>query len=276
VGAVIPNTILEKIYGRLETVGRILSLVTKTNIKGGMSVPINLVKPVATWVAQGQGSDRQKSSVAQITFGYYKLRCAVSMSLEVATVTLDIFEARLVEAIGSAFVLKLEEAIIKGTGVGQPTGILSTSVTGGASIDGAPAYSVFLEAEGTVPVEYDANLKIVMHKASFFNLLAETDENNQPIARVDRGIDGKPSYMLLGREVVFSPALPTYTAAAEGQVWAFLLDFSDYILNTNYAIGIKRYEDNDTDDTILKTIMLVDGKLVDAGSLVRIKKAMED
>ena len=62
------------------------------------------------------------------------------------------------------------------------------------------------------------------------------------------------------------------TTLTAGTVFAFLFNFKDYVLNTNYAMGVKRYEDNDTDDQITKGIMLVDGKVVDKNSLVTIKK----
>ena len=52
----------------------------------------------------------------------------------------------------------------------------------------------------------------------------------------------------------------------------FLFNFKDYVLNTNYSMGVKKYEDNDTDDQITKGIMLVDGKVVDKNSLVVVKK----
>ena len=38
------------------------------------------------------------------------------------------------------------------------------------------------------------------------------------------------------------------------------------------GMGVKKYEDNDTDDQITKGIMLVDGKVVDKNSLVVVKK----
>ena len=59
---------------------------------------------------------------------------------------------------------------------------------------------------------------------------------------------------------------------ATGDVFAFLFNFKDYVLNTNYSMGVKKYEDNDTDDQITKGIMLVDGKVVDKNSLVVVKK----
>ena len=37
-------------------------------------------------------------------------------------------------------------------------------------------------------------------------------------------------------------------------------------------MGVKKYEDNDTDDQITKGVMLVDGKAVDINSLVVLKK----
>lgn len=37
-------------------------------------------------------------------------------------------------------------------------------------------------------------------------------------------------------------------------------------------MGVKKYEDNDTDDMVTKGIMLADGKVVDTGSYVPLKK----
>ena len=57
-------------------------------------------------------------------------------------------------------------------------------------------------------------------------------------------------------------------------IWivAFLFNPSDYVLNTNLNMTIKRYEDNDTDDLVTKALMLADGKVVDKNSLVTITK----
>src|SRR5690625_324913 len=53
VGSVIPQTVLNKIVEKIEAVGMILPLVTRTSIKGGVTLPTSSVKPVATWVAEG-------------------------------------------------------------------------------------------------------------------------------------------------------------------------------------------------------------------------------
>ena len=61
--------------------------MTHTSYKGGVTVPTSSAKPTASWVAEGAGSDKQKKALGSITFAYHKLRCAISMSLEVSIVT---------------------------------------------------------------------------------------------------------------------------------------------------------------------------------------------
>lgn len=71
VGAVIPTTVLNQIVEKLESTGMILALVTRTAYKGGVSIPVSTVKPTATWVNEGAGSDKQKKNIAKdgmITF----------------------------------------------------------------------------------------------------------------------------------------------------------------------------------------------------------------
>lgn len=60
IGSVIPQTVLDKIIEKIEAVGMILPLITRTAIKGGVTVPTSAVKPVATWVAESSGSDKQR------------------------------------------------------------------------------------------------------------------------------------------------------------------------------------------------------------------------
>ena len=113
IGAVIPTTVLNKIVEKLEATGMILPLVTRTSIKGGVSVPTSSVKPVASWVAEGAGSEKQKKTTGQITFTYHKLRCAVAVSLEVDTMALSAFEAALINNVLVVMVQENQKAFLK-------------------------------------------------------------------------------------------------------------------------------------------------------------------
>ncbi|WP_144466571.1 phage major capsid protein [Bacillus nitratireducens] len=273
VGSVIPQTVLDKIVEKIEAVGMILPLVTRTAIKGGVTVPTSSVKPVATWVAESAGSDKQKKSTGSITFNYHKLRCAVAVSLEVETMSLAVFETTLINNVVEAMTKAIEQSIVNGDGSGKPKGILSETPVTGQALDVAKIeYKTLTDAEAALPLEYEASAVWTMTKKTFMEFSAMKDTNNQPIARTNYGIAGKPERILLGRPVVLCNYVDSFATAIEGTPFAFLFNYKDYALNTNYQMGVKKYEDNETDDLVTKAIMIVDGKVVDKNSLVVLKK----
>ena len=117
---------------------------------------------------------------------------------------------------------------------------------------------------------YESGAVYAMTKKTFMAFYGIVDDNGQPIARINYGISGKPERSILGRDVVIlddyiANYTPTVTA---NTIVAFIFNFADYILNTNYEITAKVYEDNDTDDLIRKAVMITDGKVIDKNSLV--------
>ena len=260
VASVIPTQLVNQIIEKFDNVGMILPLITKTSYAAGVEIPTSTVKPVASWVSEGAGSDRQKKTTGKIVFSYFKLRCEISMSMEVGTMALAAFETKFVENVAKAMTYAVENAIINGTGVGQPTGILTATVPDGQTISGAVTYAKLTEAEGVLPVEYETGAKWCMNKKTFAKVLGMTDLQGQPIARVNYGIKGSQERSILGRDVVITP----YVADDK----AFMYDFSDYVLNTIYDMGISKKQDWDTEDLLTKAVMSVDGKVVDTGSLV--------
>lgn len=277
VGATIPTTVLNQIVEKLESTGMILALVTRTAYKGGVSIPVSTVKPTATWVNEGAGSGKQKKNISKdgmITFAYHKLRCAVAVSLEVDTMAISAFETLLINNIVEAMTKALEQSIIDGDGAGKPKGILAEEAATGQEIESAaPAYADLIAAEAALPQAYENGAVWCMSKKTFMQYYGLTDTNGQPIGRVNYGIASKPERTLLGRPVVCCDYVTSFAPSLDaGTKFAFLFNFKDYVLNTNYAMGVKKYEDNDTDDMVTKGIMLVDGKVVDKNSLVVIKK----
>jgi HK97 family phage major capsid protein len=256
----------------MESVGGIYKLVTKTAYKGGVSIPKQTAKPVATWVAEGAGSDKQKYAGGEVTFAYHKLRCAVSVSFEVDTMSITAFETLLINNIVEAMTKALELAIIAGTGKGQPEGIINSAeyaeIVEVSDLD----YETLIAAEAAIPEAYETTSKWCMSKKTFMGFVGMTDNNGQPIARANYGINGKPERYLLGREVQLTEHLSNFDTAKAQDKFAFIFDFANYDLNTNFNIGVKKYEDNDTDDQITKGTMLADGKVVDGNGLVLLKK----
>lgn len=277
VGSVISPTVLNRIVEKMETTGTILPLVTKTAFAAGVTVPTSSVKPEATWVAEGAGSDTQKKTTGQIDIKGYKLRCAISMTLETSVMSLQVFETVFVNSVSDAMVKAQEKSFITGSGTGQPKGVLTEAVADGQNIDLAssadPTYQTLVDAEAALPLAYENGAVWNMTKKTFMKFIGMVDTNKQPIARVNYGIDGRPERTLLGRRVVLNDYMTSLGAAiAKDTVVAFLFDWSDYMFNTNYNMVVKSYEDNDTEDQVTKAVMICDGKVIDKNSLVTITK----
>lgn len=275
VGAVIPTVLVNRIIEKAESYGMILPLVTKTSYPAGMEIPVATVKPVATWVGEGQGSDRQKHEAKdKLVFTYHKLRCEVSMSMETSVMVLSAFESLFVERVARAMVVAKEKAILFGTGSGQPKGILTEAAPDGQTVKvpkaTGPTYQTLVEAEAALPAEYENNVKWFMSKKTFMAFQGMVDANGQPIARVNWGVGGKVERTLLGREVVMTgDYLPNLSKDVDDDtVVAFMFDMSDYILNQSYDMGISKKQDWDTEDLLTKAVCSCDGKVADVNSLV--------
>ena len=277
IGSVIAPTVIRRIIEKMETSGMILPLMTRTAYAAGVTVPTSSVKPAATWVAEGATSDKQKKTTGQIDIKGYKLRCAVSMSLESSVMSLEIFETVFIRNVSEAMVKALEKAAIDGSGSGQPKGVLKETAPSGQALeiaaDADPTYKDLVAAEAALPLAYENGAVWNMTKKTFMKYVGMVDGNGQPIARVNYGINGKPERTLLGRKVVLNEYMTSIDATLSADtVVAFLFDWSDYMLNTNYAMRVKSYEDNDTEDQITKAVMICDGKAIDVNSLVTVTK----
>lgn len=293
VGSVIPENLLDKIIEKIESVGTIYNLVAKTSYPVGQTIPREALKPVATWVGaatstsgEGLGSTVQKGATLDvaISFTHFKLRCEVAMTEEVATMALSSFEKLFVKNVSLAMLRSIEFAIVEGTGVGMPTGILNATVPEGQALTVAAAdklsWKTLCDAEAAIPAEYEAGTKWCMTKKTFMSFIGMVDDQKQPIARVNYGINGKPERTLLGREVVLyvpqaGSKIGNYAATVEADtLFAFLYDFGDYTLNNNYDLGIQHKIDWDNEDHRTKAVAAYDGKVIDNGSLVTLTKTV--
>ena len=260
VTTVIPTELVNRIIEKFDNVGMIIPLITKTTYAAGVVIPTSTVKPVATWVNEGAGSDRQKKTTGSVVFTYHKLRCEISMSMEVGTMAISAFEAKFVENVAKAMTYAIENSVVNGAGTSSPKGILTETPETGQAITGVLSFAKLVEVEGALPVEYEVGSKWCMNKKTFALIQGLVDDNGQPIARVNYGLNATMERSILGREVVISP----YVADNK----AFVFDFADYCLNTIYDMGISKKQDWETEDLLTKAVMSVDGKVVDKGSLV--------
>lgn len=278
-GAIVPTTLYEKIFFKLESKSGLYARVFKTNYPTALVIPVSSVRPTAVWVDEDKGSDRQKFTIDKVQFSGYKLECRTAFSLFMSVVALDKFEAQFVEVITDAMVKAINTSIAIGTGVGSPKGILTELVDASKTVEIAAAegitYDTMVETESKVDPAYDGTDTVyLMTKQTFMRYYGITDEVGQPIARVNAGIDGKPRYNILGRDVeTLDGIMDNYAdTVAEDTTVAAIFNLKDYVFNEVMGLAITRFIDQDTDQTVIKAVMLADGKVVDKTSLVKVVK----
>lgn len=280
IGVIIPTTVLNKIVEKMKDMGRIWARVTKTGLKGGVEIPLSNAKPVATWVAAGKMSDKQKKTVeGKISFTYHKLQCRVAVELVADTVSMPVFEQTITDNIYEAMIIALEAAIINGSGTGQPLGITKdTNIPQEQIIDVTPAdfrlYSTWTELFAKVPRRYRNGTVLIMADADWNKyIVGMVDTFGQPVARVNYGIDGIQTERFLGKEVIaIEDYLPSIDDAQKDDIVGILVKLSDYMVNTNMQLYYKRYFNDDTDEWISKSTLIGDGKLADTNGIVLIRK----
>lgn len=118
------------------------------------------------------------------------------ISLEVDTMT-SAFENTLVNNVVEAMTKATEQAIVSGTGSGQPKGILTETPNEGQKIESdTPTYEDLVNAEAALPQAYENGAVWCMAKKTFMQYYGLVDETGQPVGRVNYGIAGKPGTRL--------------------------------------------------------------------------------
>lgn len=284
VSAVIPTTILHEIVKEAKAYGEIYSRVRHLNIQGGVQVPILSLKPTATWITANTAtseSDKQKlEAKTYVSFSYFGLECKVSQTLLTNVVSLDFFQQEFTSLAAEAIVQALEIAIFKGTGAGQPTGILKDSSVPSANTITMTAEE-FASWSGWQKKVF-AKMKKAYRTGSF--VMAQgtfdgyvngmVDQNGQPIGRVNYGITEGETYRFGGKEVltVENDVLPDFDSASTGDVVAAFVKLSDYAINSNLQMQVVKWTDHDSNEIKNKVVLICDGKLIDTNGVLLIKK----
>lgn len=282
--AVIPTTIQDRVIEALVSYGGIFARITKTNINGGVAFPISSLNPEAVWLAEGSTAEKKKlQSNTSVQFSYYKLQVKIATSIEASVASLEMYEKLVAEKLVRAIIVALETAVIKGSGVGQPLGITTDPrITQKVSVKLANLkYDTFLSVLAKIDSAYDTrDLVWLMNRDTFFtNVLGLVGTDGQPVARVNHGIDGKPEHIFLGRNVILTSEIKSVTAVTPGAtpaaVFAVLGDLSEYAINSNLQLTVKKYFDEDTDEWIDKATLIADGKPLDAGAFALLLRSAD-
>lgn len=160
--------------------------------------------------------------------------------------------------LGSAIGRARDYAILRGTGVGQPLGVLNSPATidaGGSAID----FPTLNGMEDSVIPERDENYIWVIHtkKRSSINTLQQT---NNTLVTYLPDLRGKPGRQLLGREVVYTDKLPYSASDVSNTV--NLIDPTAIVVAEfqGIALAVSDQARFEQDETVIRAILSLDAQ----------------
>lgn len=298
-GVLIPHTVLQELIKKIEgSYGQFSSRVRMLNVQGGVEVPISDFEATFTWngtdgedkehgVSKEQGVGGVKGSVV---FSYHIGEIRIAQSLLQSILSVEVFEKELINALLTAYLKARDIATLRGTGNGQPTGIL-TDVAAGLKRIPAENIIEFTEEEiadwtawekklfANIPLGMEGvNPEFAMSKQTYVsNLCTLKDANNQPIKKAGFDVSDRQhkfnEYPVLRTE---QDLFKSFDLCQNGEYFGiFWVPEKAYGINSNMTFGYKRYFDEDKNKWITKGLVILDGKPLNTNYIYLLKKAVK-
>lgn len=210
--AVIPTETLNEIIRKAGKANGLFDEVRKLQVPANVAVPVATPATPAKWNTEGANVDSEATDTAPVSFAANELIKVFSISAKVKTMAVDAFESYLTDELNNSVVEAIADAVVNGTGNGQPLGILK-GVTWNASnkvTTTALTYGDIVKAMGLLAGGYQSNAVFALSTATLYNSVYNlTDGNKRPIFVQDAQRDNVG--YILGRRVVVDDHIPAGT-----------------------------------------------------------------
>lgn len=287
-GPAIPITIMNEVINTVrKRYGNLYRKVRKFSVPGGLEIPIGSLKATFKWINESTVSPRQKlDALDRISFGYHTSEIRVAQTFLSYLLTLSAFEEKLAEVIAIAYLEAMDKGIVLGSGNGCMTGILNDTRIPAANViemtaaDFGDWTAWRKKFFAKLPLGYRAGEFIfpLSTVETYFETMH--DANNNPVFRQATGLevnDGdaqNPNGRFFGREInlVEPDVLPDFdTASANDAVGLFGQPW-EYGINENFGFTMRRYFDEETNEWVVKALVVVDGKILNPMGFYKIVK----
>lgn len=227
-GAAVPTTTANMIQQRLEQTSVLYARISKSSIPGAFKMPVESASASAAWHTENAAINGTDVGVASVTFSGFELVKLVTVSKAAQKMTIDAFEQFIVAQIVRKMAIAIEAAIISGTGIDQPTGILN-GVTFTAAVN-----KVTYEKGKTMT--YDSIMDTLALLGSAYHQgaiwVCSTKTKYTQLRKIKDG-EGRPMFtegMIDGKDVIADDQVP------DGKL--LLMAPAYYHMNAQQEIGI--------------------------------------
>lgn len=289
--AAVPVTIVREVINKIRVrYGNLYSKVRKLAVQGGVEFPIGDLEADFHWITEATVSpDKKLDKLGTISFKYHTAEIKIAQTFLSSIVTMTEFEAKVTEVIVTAYLKAMDIGIVRGSGKGQMLGILNDeriinnsghtiSMTAAQFSDWQQWRKRFF---AKLPLGYRDGEFIFPLSTVDTYLETMHDANNNPVFKQTTGLevnDGDamdPNGRFFGRAIslVEPTVLPDFDSASSGDVVGIFWQPIEYGINENFGFTMRRYYDENTNKWVNKTLVIVDGKVLNPEGFYLITKA---
>lgn len=271
----VPQSFYDEIFAVARLAGPMLDVSQVINTSTGENLTIPTLTGYSTATIKGQGSAIAESepTFSSITLGAFKYSFLVPISNELLNDAGFNISATIAEQAGNAIGFGVNTGLTTGTGTVEPTGVVTASgsgVTGGTGVAGA------FTADNLIDLQYSLDgaarrLPGVAYMAAGTTIGAMRklkDDAGNYLYTVNVGAPDN----FAGYSVVENPAMAAVATGAKSVVFGHLPSYKARV-----AGGIQIAQSSDyafnTDSTVFRVTMRVDGNLTHAGHIKYFKGA---
>lgn len=265
--SVIPTETMNKIIEKMEYIAPILAKVSVSYIASNLTIPAEDVTNDASWVAMGTASTDSADSTTSISLAAYKLIKTIEIGADVSVMSIPAFEAYLVNKLSKKMAKALENAIVNGTGSGQPTGLLASGIitNTGTYTKAGMTYTDLLAIIADLPDnDYRAGASFLMPSALFYSdvLPALTDKGSGlDVQAVQQG-------KIAGYDVILCDRMAAGTVVF-GNLENYAMNFAQGVeIKSDASVGFR------TGSTVYRAMALVDGKPLNVAAFNKYTRAL--
>lgn len=265
-GAAIPTETANEIIRKLKQYAPLLGEITLLHVAGNVTFAIEDTINDPAIHTENASITGDSDTLTSVTLGSYEITKLVQVSKTVATMSIDAFEAWLVDMISEKIAQKICKYLIDGTGSSQPTGVEkaatwgdtnSVTVAKAAALTAANVQTLI----GLLPAAYDKNAKFLMSKKTLFTDFMPLQDNSKNKLVTNEG----NQYFVYGYPVMIDDSVTAHEA--------YLGDFKKMVGNLSEAINITSAFDINTNSYKYLGCAMFDSKVGVGEAFVKLVKA---
>ena len=231
-GAAIPTETQNEVIRRLQQTAPLIGEITLFNIPGNITIAAESATTTdGAYHAEGADTSEASDHLIEVNLTGFEAIKLLSISAKVKYMTINAFEAWLIDNLTDGIAYLIENWIVNGTGTNQATGINAaatwTAGTNKIKTAGAtPTYAEVCSLISLLPGVYDRNAKFIMSKKTLWQkFMPIRDDGKAPIVKGE----GAGQFYIMGYPVLLTDKVSTLGDAFFGDLKTYYGNFAENI-----------------------------------------------